>query len=193
MYHRLPTGVSFWLFLLSVDKKLAEETRKRGCGCGGRLHVADYRRKPRGGPDKLPLECCYRLSFCCDRDGCRKRRTPPSVRFLGPKVYLTAVVVLVAAMRHGAAPRRVRELSAHFGADRRTIERWRVFWEEQVSPSPFWKVARGRLVPITDVASVPRALVNAFLDSGDLHGGWKKLLEFLAPITVTGGLQSQVF
>ena len=49
------------------------------------------------------------------------------MRFLGPKVYLTAVVVLVAAMRHGATPRRVRELSAHFGADRRTIERWRVF------------------------------------------------------------------
>ncbi len=193
MYHRLPTGVNFWLFLFSIDKDLADAARQRGCQCGGRLHVANYRRKPRGGPDNLPLECCYRLSFCCDRDGCRKRSTPPSVRFLGRKVYLAAVVVLVAAMRQGSTPRRLRELSNLFGVDRQTIERWRVFWEEQFSQSPFWKIARGRLVPIIDVASVPLALVNAFLDSGDLHRGWRKLLCFLSPITVTGGLQSEVF
>jgi hypothetical protein len=192
MYHRLPTGADFWQFLLSVDKGLADAARQERCACGGCLHAAHYRRKPRG-PQNLPLECCYRLSFCCDRDGCRKRLTPPSVRFLGPKVYLAAVVVLVAAMRHGPTPRRVRELSAHFGADRRTIERWQTFWKEQFSQSPFWKVARGRLVPVIDVASVPLALVNAFLDTGDLYCGWKKLLEFLAPITVTGGLQSEVF
>ena len=30
MDHRLPTCVSFWLFLLLVDKKLAEKTRQRG-------------------------------------------------------------------------------------------------------------------------------------------------------------------
>ncbi|NLS97786.1 MAG: hypothetical protein GXX96_37065 [Planctomycetaceae bacterium] len=39
-----------------------------------------------------------------DRDGCRKRTTPLSVRFLGRKVYLGAVVVLVAAMRQGPSP-----------------------------------------------------------------------------------------
>jgi hypothetical protein len=32
--------------------------------------------------------------------------------------------VLISAMRHGPSPRRVRELSALFGADRRTIARW---------------------------------------------------------------------
>ena len=59
-----------------------------------------------------------RLSFCCDRDGCRKRTTPPSVRFLGRKVYLGAIVILISAMRQGPSPRRVRELSARFGVDR---------------------------------------------------------------------------
>jgi len=32
----------------------------------------------------------WRFSFCCARDGCRTRKTPPSFRFLGRKVYLAA-------------------------------------------------------------------------------------------------------
>ena len=111
MYHDLPRDASFWSFLFSVDQDLAETARKKACPCGGRLHCANYPRKPRGAPDQLPEPQCLRLSFCCDRDGCRKRVTPPSVRFLGRKVYLGAVVILVSAMRQGPSPRRVRELS----------------------------------------------------------------------------------
>ena len=98
MYHELVRTASFWSFLFSVDEDLAEESRRAGCSCGGRLHRAKYPRKPRGGCADLPESCGCRLSFCCERDGCRKRVTPPSVRFLGRKVYLGAVVVLVAAM-----------------------------------------------------------------------------------------------
>ena len=112
MYHELPRTARFWSFLFAIDQDLAETTRKQGCPCGGRLHCANYPRKPRGSPHKLPETQCLRLSFCCDRDGCRKRLTPPSVRFLGRKVYLGAVVILVSAMRQGPSPRRVRELSA---------------------------------------------------------------------------------
>ena len=130
MYHDLPRTARFWSFLLAVDQDLAEETRKKACPCGGRLHSANYLRKPRGTPVQLPEPQCLRLSFCCDRDGCRKRVTPPSVRFLGPKVYLGAIVILISAMRQGPTPRRVRELSTRFGADRRTIARWQVFWRE---------------------------------------------------------------
>ena len=124
MYHELPPGASFWLFLFAVDQDLAESTRQKACPCGGRLHRANYPRKPRGGDGDLPEDYDYRFSFCCDRDGCRKRLTPPSVRFLGRKVYLFAVVVLVSAMRQGPSPRRVRELAQLFGTDRRTIARW---------------------------------------------------------------------
>ena len=42
-----------------------------------------------------------RLSFCCDRDGCRKRVTPPSVRFLGRKVFLAVAVILISAITKG--------------------------------------------------------------------------------------------
>ena len=129
----------------------------------------------------------YRLSFCCERDGCRKRTTPPSVRFLGRKVYLGAVVVLVAAMRQGPSPRRVRELTELFGADRRTIARWCTFWREHFPQTPFWKVARGRFVRLA-IADLPRALFEAFIHSDDSREDWQRLLEFLSPITITGGL-----
>ena len=87
MYHDWPGRASFWLFLFSVDQDLAQSAREKCCACGGRLHRADYPRKPRGAED-LPQDYRYRFSFCCEREGCRKRVTPPSVRFLGRKERL---------------------------------------------------------------------------------------------------------
>ena len=193
MLHDLSRDASFWMFLHSIDQDLAENARRKACSCGGRLHCANYPRKPRGGPDDLPRQYGYRISFCCDRDGCRKRVTPPSVRFLGPRVYLGAVVVLVAAMRQGPTPRRVRELSKRFGADRRTISRWQVFWREHFPQTPFWKAARGRLVPVVDVAVLPRSLLEAFVCRDEDYQGWGRLLRFLSPITITGGLTVEVW
>ena len=187
MYHDLPRDASFWAFLFSVDRDLAESTRQKACPCGGRLHCANYPRKPRGGGDDLPEQYDSRLSFCCDRDGCRKRATPPSVRFLGRKVYLGAVVVLVAAMRQGPAPRRVRELSRLFGADRRTIVRWQVFWREHFPHTPFWKVACSRFMPAVEIALLPLSLLDALFRGDDSCQGWERLLRFLAPITTAGG------
>jgi hypothetical protein len=188
MYHELPRGASFWLFLFSIDQDLAHTSQQKACSCGGRLHRADYPRKPRGAED-LPEDYAYRFSFCCARDGCRKRVTPPSVRFLGRKVYLFAVVVLVSAMRQGPSPRRVRELSQFLGADRRTIARWQVFWQEYVPQTPFWKIARGRL-PTMAATILPRSLLEAFLGGDDPCRDWGQLLRFLSPIMITGGLPS---
>jgi hypothetical protein len=112
------------------------------------------------------------------------------VRFLGRKVYLAVVVLLVAAMRHGPTPRRVRALAAHFGADRRTIARWQVFWRDTFPSTPFWKVARARLAPDIDLTALPRVLLDAFLRGPDDSGGWERLLRFLAPITIPGALRS---
>lgn len=192
MVQGLPHNASFWLFLFSIDEDLAQTTRNEACPCGGRLHSANYRRKPRGGPDQLPEPYCQRFSFCCDREGCRKRMTPPSVRFLGRKVYLGAVVILVAAMRQGPSPRRIGALSRLFGADRRTILRWQVFWQEQFPQTPFWKVARGRLVPAIEIVALPLSLLEAFVRSNEDHEGWGKLLRFLSPITLTKGLTIEV-
>jgi hypothetical protein len=194
MDHDLLQDIGFWQFLLGVDEDLAQSCHQEGCPCGGRLHRAKYPRKPRGVAAKhLPKEYAWRFSFCCDRDGCRKRVTPQSVRFLGRKVYLGAVVILVAAMRQGPSPRRVRELSKLFKVDRRTIARWQVFWREVFPRTIFWKVARAQLVPVVEVVILPRAILEAFLCHADAWKDWKRLLQFLAPITVTGGLASEVF
>jgi hypothetical protein len=192
MYHDLPRSASFWSFLLTVDEDLAEETRKQGCPCGGRLHSANYQRKPRGTPSQLPEPQRLRLSFCCDRDGCRKRATPPSVRFLGRKVYLAAIVILVSAMRQGPNSRRVRELSERFGADESTITRWQTFWRELFPQTPFWKVARAGFVTLGEIVSLPYSLVDTFLRRHPPCDGWTLLLRFLSPITAPGGLQIKV-
>jgi hypothetical protein len=86
-----------------VDADLLEEARGEGCCCGGKLHRADYERKTRGVP-----KWNKRYSLCCDQEGCRRRRTPESVRFLGRKVYAGLIVVLVSAMMNGHNPERVR-------------------------------------------------------------------------------------
>ena len=60
------------------DEDLAAERRARGCAhCGAALHAAHYPRKPRGVPRALIPEYGRRLSFCCARQDCRSRATPP--------------------------------------------------------------------------------------------------------------------
>ena len=162
------------------DEELARECRENGCRyCGGVLHSAKYERKPRGpgveGWDR-------RHSFCCDEEGCRKRHTPPSLRFLGRRVYVSAVVVLAAAMMHGLKPRRVERLRQMAGLDAKTLKRWREWWLEAFVGGGFWKGAKSRLMPPVDEQRLPLSLVEAF---GAQHReGLVKLLEFLAPITV---------
>ncbi len=120
MYQDLTCDARFWQFLFTIDQDLAEKARKQGCSCVGHLHRANYPRQPRGDADQIPKQQRIRLSFCCDRDGCRKRVTPRSVRFLGRKVFVAAAVILITAMRQGPTPRRLRELSQRFHVDRRT-------------------------------------------------------------------------
>jgi len=192
MYHELLFDATFWAFLFRIDHDLAAGVRAEKCpSCGCHLHCANYLRKPRG-PRYLPKEYRYRLSFCCARDGCRKRVTPPSVRFLGRKMYLGAFVVLVSAMRQGPTPRRVHELTKLFKVDRRTIYRWRDFWNEHFPRTTFWKAARARLVPVLKIAHFPRSLLEAFVRAGDDRDGWGDLLRFLSPITTTKGLEIKV-
>lgn len=188
MHHDLLRDVEFWRFLLSMDQNSIKAARQEGCACGGRRHSANYLRKPRGAPVDLPEDCRYQLSLCCDRDGCRKRVTPPSARFLGPKVYLLPVIFLAAAMRQGPSPRAMRELSTLFGADRRTIARWQVLWCEQFPQTRLWKVECAGFVPALKAATLPLSLLQAFFTTDDLQGDWERLLCFLSPITIAGGL-----
>jgi hypothetical protein len=188
MYHDLPRTARLWRFLYALDQDLANAIREIGCSCGGRLHSADYPRNPPGISPRLLEFMRIRLSFCCDRDGCRKRTTPPSVRFLGRKVYPAAIIILISAMRQGPSPRRVRDLSARFGVNRETIARWQVFWREHFPQSHFWTIEGARFKLTGEMISLPYSLLDAFLTRHHRCRGWTLLLRFLAPITVPGGL-----
>ena len=75
---------------MQLDQDLADEARRGRCLlCQGRLDSAVYPRKPRGAP-QLPVGYDRRFSFCCDE--CNTRNTPQSVRYLGRKAYLGAVI-----------------------------------------------------------------------------------------------------
>ena len=165
-----------WQVLEAFDADLAKQAQGAGCGCGGKLHRANYERKPRGGPG-----WDWRHSFCCGEEGCRRRRTPPSVRFLGRREYVGLVVVLLSAMRHGLKAGRVDRIREQLGVDVRTLERWRQWWLTGFAERPFWKAAKARLVPPVEEAALPRSLAERFgIEATD---GVVRLLGFLAPIT----------
>lgn len=164
------------------DAEFAHKCQADGCQkCGGRLDRSDYPRKPRGGPQQSKEEEVRRDSFCCAVEGCRKRHTPPSVRFLGRKVYWGVVVVLMAAMHHGLKPARVEILRERLGIDRRTLERWRTWWLETFVESEFWKEARARLMPAPCPRTLPWSLCEAF--GIDRLDRLLDLLRFLRPLT----------
>ena len=173
---------SFYALLEQVDRDLAETAREAGCWrCGGVLHRALYARKPRGGPRELGAGYERRWSFCCAVRDCRKRRTPPSVRFLGRRVYLGAVVVLVTALRHGPTPARVQRLRELFGVSVRTLRRWRVWWQGELVRTRFWRTVGGRFVPPVERAALPASLLARF--AGEAAERLARALAFLSPIT----------
>jgi hypothetical protein len=180
----------FYHVLDRIDAELAETTRRARCRrCGGVLHSARYRRKPRGGPPDLPSSYERRASYCCDVDGCRKRATPPSVRFLARRVYLGAVVVLASAMQHGISASRASQLKELFGASRQTLARWRAWWLETFAASRFWQDLRGRFMPAADETSLPRSMLDRFDGSQD-GGCVAALLRVLRPISTAPWLEA---
>ncbi len=168
--------------LLVFDRDLAASARAARCRlCGGALHSASYDRKPRGCPGGLCQEYAERFSFCCAVDGCRKRTTPPSLRFLGRHVYLATVVTLISALMLGTTPSRLARLSVVPGLDRRTLARWRAWWRSTFSDSPFAAVARAAVVTPIDIATLPVSLLDRF--AGDVREQLIALLRFLGPLT----------
>jgi len=179
--HALLRDARLYVALLEFDRDLANAARDQGCPfCGGALHSADYSRKPRGGPEPLPPGYDRRLSLCCAK--CRRRTTPQSVRFLGRRVFVGAVFVLVCAMRNGLTARRVAELRQQVGVSRRTLERWRRWWLTTFLSTPVWKEARGRMVPLVQTSELPKSLLERF--EGKLREQLEATLRLLQPLSI---------
>lgn len=189
MYAALLADARFHDLLLAIDRDLADSCRAEGCDCGGRRHSARYTRKPRGRPVRLGPEHDQRFSFCCAVDGCRSRATPPSLRFLGRKVYVAAIVVLIAILQHGVSDARLDRLAEVVRVDRRTIARWRRWWRDTFTTTPFWRTARASLMPPIDETRMPATLLDRFGD--DEPDRLIALLRFLGPLT--GGTRMRAF
>lgn len=169
--------------LLKLDRDLAAPVRAGGCpNCNAALHSAPFARKPRGVPKRLGREHRQRLSFCCAKDGCRQRATPPSLRFLGRKVYLGGLIVLISALRCGPTPARIARLQELIGVSRRTVLRWRRWWCEIFTHSVFWRAAMAAFMPPIDSATLPASLLERF--GGNAQEQLIALLRFLSPLTI---------
>jgi len=185
--HALLQDPKFPALLLRIDHELAEQTRSEGCGCGGALHRADYPRKPRGCPREVRPDYSLRLSFCCAR--CRKRSTSKSVRFLGRRVYLALAVVLVSARRAGPTPA-AAQLGTQLRVARRTLQRWRDWWQQQFPLTPLWRAACARFMPPAAAQDLPGELLERF--TGPSHEAVTRLLVWLSPVTAGGAAAAAI-
>lgn len=170
MLHDLRLGVEFFAWLTEEDRKIARRVAGRGCRhCGGPLHQGNYQRKPRGGSVAVAAEAqALRYSLCCGREGCRRRTLPPSLRFLGRRVYVEAVVLVasVVAILLGG----VKTASNAMHVPMRTLKRWGVWWTAAFPQSRAWQELRARLVPSAEPWLLPRSLYER-LDQELSRGG----------------------
>lgn len=172
MWHILKTSAKkFFEMLEAADRQVAVQVRQRGCECGGRLHRADYPRKPRGVPEECEPYVNRRISFCCAEPECRSRSTPPSVRFLGRRVYVAALVLMVSALWVSAQAAQV---------PRRTVRRWRDFFIKGLVESSWWQQAKAAAMS-PEEARLPGSLMERF--AGDKQEVLVSSLVFFAPLT----------
>jgi hypothetical protein len=181
MWNEGPLGQEFWEHLTRVDLARAEQVRAEGCGeCGGPLDRADYPRKPRGELGEAARHAVRRVSYCCRRDGCRHRATPPSVRFLGRKVYVGALVIVASVAGRAAAALARRRGPPIEGVPSRTVRRWLTWWQTVFALGPFWLEAKAFFATPVEIAEMPVSLLGHF---GKGTMAVEKLLRLIAPVT----------
>ncbi len=149
------------------DERIARAVAAEPCiRCGGPLHFANYHRKPRGGSIAAAGEAfTLRHSLCCGRPGCRRRTLPPSLRFLGRRVFLEIVVLFASVYAQAAtrlqAAREATQVPAW------TLRRWMAWWRTDLPKEGWWAQLRARFAPPPpDEAQLPRSLVAKLAETG---------------------------
>ena len=181
MSHNHDLEGKFHAALGEIDEERARRVQGERCPhCGGPLDRADFPRKPRGDLGDAAGAYERRISLCCRNEGCRRRATPPSLRFLGRKVYFAALVVIASGIGRDALlvgrgrPRDVR------GVPVRTVRRWLAWWETTFALSTFWSEAKGLFASPIAVELLPASLLARFSDDA-----LRRTLALIAPITTT--------
>lgn len=177
MVHEFVADAKLCARLLEIDEALAADVQSRRCPhCASRLDRGDFPRKPRGGAVGAAGEIFdRRISLCCSAEGCRRRQTPPSVRFLGRRVYL-GIVVLLASVIATASP----SAPATIGVPVRTVRRWLTWWRVTLISGAAFAVAAARFAPALDAARLPVSLLERFV-MGSVHDRVVAAIRWLSP------------
>ncbi len=182
MFDQVVLGREFFEMLERHDEAVTGRVAAWGCPvCEGPLHRGDYDRKPRGGLIARAGETFVRrFSLCCGREGCRKRATPPSLRFLGRRVYLGAVVILasVVAQATGVASESRRVT----GVPARTTRRWLGWWMGPFLSTEVFMAIRARLIDV-NAAAVPASILVRLM--GTKAEQVRMLLAWMAPLSTS--------
>jgi hypothetical protein len=183
MSHNFLINANFHSFLDLMEQDLANQTQQRGCPkCGRKLHQANYPRSPVGILARFRDYYKERLSFCCSK--CRKRMTPPSVKFFGRRWYAAPLFILISALACGISEYRLAQVKRHFGINvtESSWKRWRRWWRELFVATTFWQQAKGLVPSVLEInKTFPRALLTVF--QGTLAQKTCFLLKFLSPLT----------
>ena len=182
LFHIPDLDVKFLAALSAIDEAYAEQVHGSGCPrCGGAVDRADYPRKPRGELGEAAGAYQRRRSFCCRREGCRRRATPPSLRFLGRKVYVAVIVIVASAAAQATSIVGRGSARRVHGVPARTVRRWLAWWQTVFALSAFWSEARAFFATPVEVDALPSSLLSRF--GGERPEALVKMLRFTAPIT----------
>jgi hypothetical protein len=182
MCHIFTNNPIFISALIDFDSKESARLQSKGCSdsnCEGHLNVANYPRKPKDeSGHRIPgLE--LRLSFCCNKEGCRKRHTPASICFLGRRVYLGIVVVLACALEQGLTSFREKYLS-RINISRQVLHDWITWWREVFTQTSLWKTLKANFIH-AEVQNIPLDPMTALPGTVDEQlMAWLKHLRFVS-------------
>lgn len=190
--HEVDLGREFFALLVKIDEQLVEQVARGGCpcpGCHGPLHRGDHPRKPRGGLLARAGEAfSQRFNLCCG--WCRRRCLPPSVRFLGRRVYLEVVVFLACLWALGGS-------DTATGVPVRTLRRWLGWWASIFPSMPTWIELRARFAPPPpSESSLPLSLFDRLaeeLGPLDVENVLVKAAQLIAPVTTQSCPQASRF
>jgi len=180
MVDQFEVGCEFFAQLAVEDERSARRVAAARCLlCGGPLHRSDYDRKPRGGLIAAAGEdFVRRFSLCCGREGCRRRSLPPSLRFLGRRVYLGVVVIVASMVAQSLAT--AGAIVRATGVPARTTRRWLRWWRDPFTSTEVFVTIRARLIAVA-VAGLPASIVDRL--PGDASARVRAMLGLLGPIT----------
>jgi hypothetical protein len=139
---------SVLLWMLEEDRSACEKHWGKPCPfCKrGVLHRGHWQSKGELPKEFLaPAGFLLRFSLCCSNRKCRRRFSPPSLRFPPGGKYSTAVILLVKLMHLPKSETRARKLAELFCVSLSTVRRWIFRWRAFCATKTKWSQEQGAI------------------------------------------------